>query len=106
MEFKLNVSIIIATSWSTMYCTPLVTYEYGIYDKQYDLHIAEFNWSERFGQTKEIFYNFWSQIAAQYPCNPRFVVIGLLIPAALFRATRGEGAPLGGAPGDSPTIFG
>jgi hypothetical protein len=32
--------------------------KYGIYDKLYDLHIADFNWHERFGRTNEVFSNF------------------------------------------------
>uniref|UniRef100_A0A914DRC1 Uncharacterized protein n=1 Tax=Acrobeloides nanus TaxID=290746 RepID=A0A914DRC1_9BILA len=31
--------------------------------------LKEFNWRERFGQQNMIFYNFWSQVAALYPCQ-------------------------------------
>ena len=31
--------------------------------------LKEFNWRERFGQRNMVFYNFWSQVAALYPCQ-------------------------------------
>jgi transposase-like protein len=43
--------------------------KYGIHDKQYQEHLWEFNWRERFGKRTEVFFNFWSQVAALYPCN-------------------------------------
>lgn len=43
--------------------------KYGIHDKQYQEHLWEFNWRERYGRTHEVFFNFWSQVAALYPCH-------------------------------------
>ena len=41
----------------------------GIHDKQLKNHITEFLWRERFGKTREVFYNFWAHIAELYPCH-------------------------------------
>lgn len=42
----------------------------GLGDRSIRPHINEFLWRERFGRLNDVFFNFWSQVAAQYPCNP------------------------------------
>lgn len=42
----------------------------GLGDRSIRPHLKEFLWRERFGARNEVFYNFWSQVAILYPCNP------------------------------------
>uniref|UniRef100_A0A914DGC6 ISXO2-like transposase domain-containing protein n=1 Tax=Acrobeloides nanus TaxID=290746 RepID=A0A914DGC6_9BILA len=62
--------------------------KYDIHDKQYDRHIAIFNWRKRFGRTNEIF---GVKSPSSIHVTHDIAVIGLLIPTALFRATESEG---------------
>ena len=41
----------------------------GISDFQLKSHIDEFLWRERFGDTEEVFYNFWEHVSELHPCN-------------------------------------
>ena len=41
----------------------------GIRDRQIRSHLDEFLWRERFGAKKEVFFHFWSEVAAQYPVD-------------------------------------
>ena len=42
---------------------------HGIEDHILPRQIIEFNWRERFGERNMVFFNFWSQVAALYPCT-------------------------------------
>jgi transposase-like protein len=42
----------------------------GLGDRSIRPHINEFLWRERFGRRDVVFYNFWHQVSALYPCNP------------------------------------
>ena len=41
----------------------------GIHDLQLKSHIGEFLWRELFGETDEVFFNFWNHVSELYPCN-------------------------------------
>lgn len=41
----------------------------GIMDQKLTLQLLEFNWRERYGR-RNTFFNFWSQVAAIYMCEP------------------------------------
>uniref|UniRef100_A0A914CJV8 Transposase n=1 Tax=Acrobeloides nanus TaxID=290746 RepID=A0A914CJV8_9BILA len=57
----------IARNWSEF--KSIVRQKKGIHDNQLKSHIIEFLWRERFGQTTEVFYNFWKYITELYPCH-------------------------------------
>jgi len=42
---------------------------HGVVDQILPNLLKEFNWRERFGQRNMVFYNFWSQVAAIFPCQ-------------------------------------
>ena len=43
---------------------------HGVVDQILPNLLKEFNWRERFGQRDMVVYNFWSQVAAIFPCQP------------------------------------
>ena len=47
----------------------MICRRHGVVDQILPSLLKEFNWRERFGQRKMVFYNFWSQVAALYPCQ-------------------------------------
>ena len=44
--------------------------KHGVVDQILPNLLKEFNWRERFGQRDMVVYNFWSQVAAIFPCQP------------------------------------
>jgi len=47
----------------------MIRRRHGVVDQILPSLLKEFNWRERFGQRNMVFYNFWSQVAALYPCQ-------------------------------------
>lgn len=41
----------------------------GLHNRAIRLHLKEFLWRDRFGERGSVFFNFWSQVAAMYPCR-------------------------------------
>jgi transposase-like protein len=48
----------------------MIRRRHGVVDQILPTFLKEFNWRERFGQRNMIVYNFWSQVAALFPCEP------------------------------------
>jgi hypothetical protein len=42
----------------------------GVHDRSLKFQLYEFMWRERHGRRDQVFFNFWSHVAAQFPCDP------------------------------------